>query len=419
LGVFERYLYGNVEGELEIGPFRFKPAAAITIGEDECIRGSGYLHWCLNQQCIGPSVSFYICDFTHWGVDYNGLYVSIACPANLHVYDAYGRHVGLTESGNIDLEIPGAQFGSLQDTSLQYICIPGCDSIPGIRIEIKGLGEGAFDMELLSTYGQQDSVYQVQYLNKSIGVNSLARLNLGNNWQMQEDVDGDGIFETVINPDSVGSATIWQPEFRMINTSRENLGQYNVRFDWSTNHISSGSVMIGRTENFEMGSFSDSIWADSHSVVIPGLEPDTLYHYSYTAQDSSGFEIKSNDMWFRAVGSGCQYIPGDINGNGTANGIDIVYAVNYLKGGSHPPTDCSGVCPEPSPFYAAGDVNGNCAFNGIDITFFVRYLKGQVPSLLYCSDCPPAGMNPPEPAVQPIKTPLLKAPIENKARGSQ
>jgi hypothetical protein len=92
------------------------------------------------------------------------------------------------------------------------------------------------------------------------------------------------------------------------------------------------------------------------------------------------------------AGGGCAYTPGDINGNHSVNGVDIVYAVNYFKAtGNHPPDDCHSVCPgEPNPFYAAGDVNGNCAFNGIDVTFFVRYLKGQVPSLLYCQDCPPA-----------------------------
>lgn len=89
----------------------------------------------------------------------------------------------------------------------------------------------------------------------------------------------------------------------------------------------------------------------------------------------------------------CAYRPGDINQNGSINGVDIVYGVNYLKGtGNPPPMDCGspvGNCPEASPFYAAGDVNGNCAFNGIDITFFVRYLKLQVPNLLTCPDCLP------------------------------
>lgn len=99
--------------------------------------------------------------------------------------------------------------------------------------------------------------------------------------------------------------------------------------------------------------------------------------------------------------SSCIYIPGDINGNGAANGIDIVFAVNYFKGGPNPPPiDCHPDCPTtPNPFYAAGDVNGNCAFNGIDITFFVRYLRDQAPSLLYCADCLPVGMNPPSSAV--------------------
>ncbi len=91
--------------------------------------------------------------------------------------------------------------------------------------------------------------------------------------------------------------------------------------------------------------------------------------------------------------SRCVYIPGDVNGNGVSNGIDVVRSVGYFKGGSPPPVDCGnpvGPCPQASPFYAAGDVNGDCVFNGIDITFWVNYLKGIVPALRYCPSCPPA-----------------------------
>ena len=92
-----------------------------------------------------------------------------------------------------------------------------------------------------------------------------------------------------------------------------------------------------------------------------------------------------------ATGGGCVYVPGDINGNGSANGIDVTYGVAYLKGGTPPPVDCSQPCAGvPDPFYAAGDVNGNCGFNGIDITYYVAYLKGLQPSLLHCPTCPPA-----------------------------
>lgn len=93
----------------------------------------------------------------------------------------------------------------------------------------------------------------------------------------------------------------------------------------------------------------------------------------------------------RTISGGCNYVAGDINGNGSANGIDITFGVTFLKGGAEPPVDCSSICDGVSnPFYAAGDVNGNCSFNGIDITFFVAYLKGLQPALEYCPGCPPA-----------------------------
>ncbi|OGC89339.1 MAG: hypothetical protein A2W25_10480 [candidate division Zixibacteria bacterium RBG_16_53_22] len=92
------------------------------------------------------------------------------------------------------------------------------------------------------------------------------------------------------------------------------------------------------------------------------------------------------------VSDGCSYIPGDINFDGRANGIDVTFGVVYFKGGNLPPIDCVPPCVGiPDPFYAAGDVNADCRFNGIDITYFVAYLKQIQPALLYCQDCPPAG----------------------------
>ena len=139
------------------------------------------------------------------------------------------------------------------------------------------------------------------------------------------------------------------------------------------------------------------------------------------SSSSSNYRVDAG-FWVGTSGGpiGCAYAPGDINGNGSVNGVDIVFAVNYFKGGpNHPPVDCFPGCPnEPNPFYAAGDVNGNCAFNGIDITFFVGYLKGQHPNLLYCSDCPPAERAPSAPAVEPIRAPVLKAYPGNKSSKS-
>jgi hypothetical protein len=112
-------------------------------------------------------------------------------------------------------------------------------------------------------------------------------------------------------------------------------------------------------------------------------------------------------------GGACAYVPGDINGNDQANGIDVTYGVGYFKGGAAPPIICTD-CPNPGEtMYAGGDVNGNCAFNGIDITFFVSYLKGGQPALLFCPTCPPARLGAPSP-----ETPSL-APSKIEIRSTQ
>ena len=125
-------------------------------------------------------------------------------------------------------------------------------------------------------------------------------------------------------------------------------------------------------------------------------------------------EVNSLSLW-TIVGDtlsigGCAYLPGDINDNGQANGVDVSYGVNYFKGyGNAPPVMCPD-CPDPGQnLYAAGDVNGNCQFNGVDITYFVNFLKGLGPALTYCESCPPASFSPPAPAVEPTKPPVLKA----------
>lgn len=139
---------------------------------------------------------------------------------------------------------------------------------------------------------------------------------------------------------------------------------------------------------FEVLSFAEAYACTSASI---NRDLPAGRYWVWTAPaDFAGVECGSDYMLTltsTTIGA-CVYIPGDIGGNGSVNGIDVVFGVNYLKGGIPPTTQCD-MCPQPIPFYAAGDVNGSCAFNGIDITFFVNYLKGSVPDLLFCPSCPP------------------------------
>jgi hypothetical protein len=92
---------------------------------------------------------------------------------------------------------------------------------------------------------------------------------------------------------------------------------------------------------------------------------------------------------------GCEYIPGDINSTGEANGVDVQYAVNYFKGYGDPPlVVCPGCADQGEDLFGAGDVNGTCEFNGVDVQYFVNYLKGLFDpedTLTFCPNCPPAG----------------------------
>jgi hypothetical protein len=84
----------------------------------------------------------------------------------------------------------------------------------------------------------------------------------------------------------------------------------------------------------------------------------------------------------------CNYVVGDCNNSGGFNGVDVVYAVSYFKGGSAPEYTCE--CTPGNSWYVAGDVNASCNFNGVDVTYAVSYFKGGLPPHP-CADCPPPG----------------------------
>jgi len=128
--------------------------------------------------------------------------------------------------------------------------------------------------------------------------------------------------------------------------------------------------------------------------VAPGTYREHFSKPDYSDVDLLGITVASDSTTNVAVtmtpASGCQYIPGDINGNGFANGIDVTFGVTFFKGGNAPPDTCFDCPSAGQTLLAAGDVNGNCSFNGIDITYYVAYLKAIQPSLQWCEDCPPA-----------------------------
>jgi hypothetical protein len=110
----------------------------------------------------------------------------------------------------------------------------------------------------------------------------------------------------------------------------------------------------------------------------PNISDTTIEGISITAGDTTILDLELEFI--------CGYLPGDVNGNSSVDGIDVVYLVSYLKGGASPPVDC--FCPGHGILFVAADANGTCAVNGLDVTYMVSYFKGG-PPIMYCADCPP------------------------------
>jgi hypothetical protein len=96
---------------------------------------------------------------------------------------------------------------------------------------------------------------------------------------------------------------------------------------------------------------------------------------------------------FHEVSPPCDYLIGDLNGDGNVVGADVTYGVRFFKGiGAVPPDSCY-VDSLDGYLYAAGDVNGNCEFRGSDITRLVAYFKGTA-GLAFCHwTIPPPRLN--------------------------
>ena len=129
----------------------------------------------------------------------------------------------------------------------------------------------------------------------------------------------------------------------------------------------------------------------THLVTVshPGssMEAETIWFTAGALSCCSGHEsISATDSAIFYPYEACSIVPGDANGNGEFNGLDIIYGVNCLKGlGPCPDEWC--YCPNKGYVLASADCNGDCIYNGLDITYGVNWLKGLGPAPGTCIEC--------------------------------
>ncbi len=170
----------------------------------------------------------------------------------------------------------------------------------------------------------------------------------------------------------------------------------NVYFGGATYYVPSG-LTLTNTLTFKLDSAGNIVWYNRYGG--PGLDFDQIravyldpngncYSTGYSEGLDGNWDLFLLKFSGGPVQGGCDYVVGDINNSNTLNGLDVTYAVGYLKGGPAPPYDCE--CTPGNTWFVSGDVNGSCTFNGLDVTYLVAYFKGgSVP--IPCGDCPPSG----------------------------
>ncbi len=125
------------------------------------------------------------------------------------------------------------------------------------------------------------------------------------------------------------------------------------------------------------------IYTEGDTVLIANYfmhtTADTTYLYELVCPFIEGWNHANGGLLFGSINGviipitdqtfSCLFLvdfyPGDANGDGLVNGLDVIYLISYFRG------------PGPSPYpMLAADANGDCMVNGLDVTYLVAYFKG-------------------------------------------
>lgn len=153
---------------------------------------------------------------------------SIFSPAEIHVYDAQGRHVGLDEEGKLEKEAPGAMYITPEGTDYKTILIPNADVTDEYRIEVKGTDSGIMELKAKVPDAMTKLKRFLEYKDVPILATTRARVEISSFIPMpmlaefetvgetmrdtvtklELDSDGDGIFELESTPGNFESQKV-------------------------------------------------------------------------------------------------------------------------------------------------------------------------------------------------------------------
>jgi hypothetical protein len=134
-----------------------------------------------------------------------GISGSVHSPVDIHLYDSQGRHVGKNDAGDIDRQIPGAEYIEIPALHEKTITVHGGDGTEGYRFVLKGTEAGTFDFTLRSSNHAQNSADTVKHLAVPVtpATEASVLLDESKDYTLKIDNDGDGALDQQRQPDSI------------------------------------------------------------------------------------------------------------------------------------------------------------------------------------------------------------------------
>jgi hypothetical protein len=252
--------------------------------------------------CMGLDLQFIWCSGSPFPKSGSLTGFAACCPADLHYYDSQGRHVGRnSETGLIEIEVPGACYIESPDHEGKFIGLPEMDWEGSSRLVVDALGDGQFDLSVMVPDAQAGTETFADYEGIAINAESVAELPFSTRADLDLllDRDGDGEIDQVLPPDSLVLADLDTSLIRIEGLEIESITPHMAQIAWRTNLPADAMIAYGQGEDLPDTVRVEADPSFTHRVVLEGLTMDSQYRFVAISSDSLGRPARSFPQEFR------------------------------------------------------------------------------------------------------------------------
>ncbi len=168
---------------------------------------------------------------------------NLLCPANIHVFDTQGNHVGLTNNEEIDLQIPGVCYLGTGAEDSKYIIVFNPDSYDKLDFAVIGENKGFFSLECNNYNKDTRETETIIFNNIAIEKNSKATFSVTDGFtDMDVDYDGDGTIDDIISP-TYYSNPVFVPKASFLSSVIDPQAHLKLNFDGSSSFDPDGQIV--------------------------------------------------------------------------------------------------------------------------------------------------------------------------------